>query len=109
MATATGSLASDYVLANRLFHMALVRPGVGRVTLQIVEQLHVLAERYVRVHLQPAGRARRAAREHQEILDAWLARSAPAVATLISRHIQKTLTDIREQLATRGGGSEPLA
>lgn len=104
MGAADGPQSPDYVLANRLFHLALVRPGVGRVTGQMVERLHVLAERYVRVHLQPAGRAGRAVLEHQEILDAWLARASPRVAALTAGHIRKTLADVQEQLA---GVAEP--
>src|SRR5438552_18953182 len=37
------------------------------VTSEVLYRLHTLSERYVRLHLQPAGRVTRAAREHHEI------------------------------------------
>ena len=47
---------------NRAFHIALVKPGGNRITTSIVARLHVLADRYVRKHLEPQGRVPRAAR-----------------------------------------------
>jgi DNA-binding GntR family transcriptional regulator len=90
---------ADYVLMNRHFHAALVRPGVGLVTRQLVERLHILAERYVRVHLEAAGRDARASAEHRALLETWLARDAAGIATLTREHIAGTLRDLREQLA----------
>ena len=86
------------VLLNRGFHLALVRPGGRHVTSQLVERLHVLAERYVHKHLEPAGRHARAHREHRGLLKAWMARDADAVTTLLSEHIAVTLDDLRTQL-----------
>lgn len=83
---------------NRGFHLALVRPGGKHITAQLVERLQVLAERYVRKHLEPAGREARAASEHRVILEAWLARDAALVSRLLSEHILTTLHDLREQL-----------
>jgi DNA-binding GntR family transcriptional regulator len=82
--------------------MALVRPGVGLVTAQVVERLNVLAERYVRMHLEPVGRDSRAHVEHRVLLDAWLDRDAHLVAELSTAHITATLEDIRHQLALNG-------
>ncbi len=86
------------VLLNRAFHLALVRPGGREVTTQLVERLHVLAERYVHKHLEPAGRNTRAQNEHRELLDAWLARDVERVTTLLVQHIATTLDDLRAQL-----------
>ncbi|QWP77943.1 GntR family transcriptional regulator [Lysobacter sp. K5869] len=83
---------------NRAFHLALVGPGGRQITAQLVERLQVLAERYVRKHLEPAGREARAAHEHQAILDAWLQRDAAVVDQLLSTHILTTLHDLRVQL-----------
>ncbi|MEO5559591.1 MAG: GntR family transcriptional regulator [Dokdonella sp.] len=90
--------ALDMVTLNRAFHLALVAPGERRVTAQLVERLHVLAERYVRKHLEPAGREARAKSEHRAILKAWLARDAKRVGQLLTRHIASTLGDLRQQL-----------
>jgi DNA-binding GntR family transcriptional regulator len=89
----------DHMILNRNFHTALVRPGVGLVTAQIVDRLNVLAERYVRVHLEPVGSDARAKAEHRELLAAWVARDPARVRTLLSAHIQATLNDVRQQLA----------
>ena len=86
------------VLLNRAFHLALVRPGGREVTTQLVERLHVLAERYVHKHLEPAGRNTRAQHEHRELLQAWLARDVERVTTQLAQHIATTLDDLRAQL-----------
>jgi DNA-binding GntR family transcriptional regulator len=88
----------EHVTANRLFHMALVRPGAGVVTIQILERLHVLAERYVRVHLEPLGRNTRASEEHRNLMSAWVQRDASQVNTLTLEHIRGTMADLENQL-----------
>ena len=84
---------------NRLFHLALIQPSGQALTVGILERLQVLAERYVRRHLEPAGRRARARREHAALLDAWLARDGAEVAKLTRRHIAETLRDLKTQLA----------
>ncbi len=83
---------------NRAFHLALVRPCGRRVTTNIVARLHVLADRYVRKHLEPKGRFLRAEAEHHEILDAWLAGRSTRVRKLIAEHLEHTLADLRTAL-----------
>lgn len=90
---------SDRGAANRAFHLALVRPANRPVTFDIVERLHVLADRYVRKHLEPRGRDARADAEHRILLDAWLARDGKAVASRLDAHIASTLADLETQLA----------
>lgn len=87
---------------NRSFHLALLRPSRQLITVNILERLHILSERYVRKHLEPLGRDERANEEHRGILDAWLARDVEAVRTLTAAHIEKTLDDLRQQLAITG-------
>ncbi|RNF86116.1 GntR family transcriptional regulator [Montanilutibacter psychrotolerans] len=86
------------VSLNRAFHLALLHGAGRQVTAQLVERLHVLAERYVRKHLEPEGRDVRADSEHRAILDAWLARDAALVTGLLTEHIAETLDDLRLQL-----------
>lgn len=88
----------DIVTTNHHFHMALIRPGAGLVTYQIIDRLHVLAERYVRVHLQPYGRDARAQQEHRDLLNSWLSAKAARVEALSASHIQGTLDDLLLQL-----------
>ena len=97
-AAATNNLA-EVALRNREFHSAMVRPGNRTLTMQLVERLLILSERYVIAHVQPAGRGSRAHQEHRELLDAWLARDAPAIEQLVALHIEGTRTDLLQQLA----------
>lgn len=87
-------------LLNRAFHLALVRPARQLVTLEIIERLHILSERYVRKHLEPQGRDTRANREHRRLLAAWLARDEVEVAALLHDHIAQTRDDLARQLVT---------
>jgi DNA-binding GntR family transcriptional regulator len=83
---------------NRAFHLALVQPGGQHVTTNIVARLHVLADRYVRKHLEPKGRFVHAEAEHHEILDAWSSQRDARVRKLITEHLEHTLRDLRAAL-----------
>ncbi|KQT34877.1 GntR family transcriptional regulator [Sphingomonas sp. Leaf412] len=84
---------------NRAFHLALIRPARQPITATVLERLHVMGERYVRKHLEPLGRDRRANDEHAELLHSWLARDVAHVALLMRAHVAKTMADLRRQLA----------
>lgn len=108
--TASRADVHSAVRFNRTFHLSLVRPGGRHVTTQLVERLQVLAERYVRKHLEPEGREARASSEHHEILEAWLARDSARVADLLCAHIVSTLNDLRlqlEQIDSTGDAGKP--
>ncbi len=83
---------------NRAFHTALVTPGGRHITARTVMRLHVIADRYVRKHLEPLGRHVRAEEEHEQILAAWLERRSSEVSRLIHQHLEHTLEDLRKQL-----------
>ncbi|WP_136162669.1 GntR family transcriptional regulator [Sphingomonas flavalba] len=83
---------------NRAFHMALLRPAGQPIVLGILRRLHVMADRYVRKHLEPLGRDERANEEHREILAIWLARDLDNIRVLTERHLEKTRDDLRQQL-----------
>lgn len=93
--------------SNRAFHLALVQPCGQRLTTDIVARLHVLADRYVRKHLEPNGRVLRAETEHHEMLDAWINRKEAKVRKLITEHLEHTLGDLRSAL--RGPDLKPVA
>ncbi|KQN05351.1 MULTISPECIES: GntR family transcriptional regulator [unclassified Sphingomonas] len=82
---------------NRAFHAALVRAPGRELTVQLVERLSVLAERYVVAHLRPAGRGDRAHVEHKLLLDAWLAGDGPAVEAMLKGHLIATIEDLRAE------------
>jgi DNA-binding GntR family transcriptional regulator len=83
---------------NRAFHLALLRPSGHPLSVNILERLHVLSERYVRKHLEPLGRDERANEEHSEMIEAWLARDGATVRELTVAHIRKTMDDLMVQL-----------
>ena len=88
--------------SNRAFHLALVQPGGHVITTNLVSRLHVLADRYVRKHLEPKGRVLRAEAEHHEMLDAWTNRRDARVRKLITSHLTRTLEDLRSVLRPAG-------
>lgn len=83
---------------NRAFHLALVRPSGRGVTIETVDRLLALSERYVRVHLGENRRLDRASHEHETLLNAWLDRRIDVVRREAQAHIRATLTDLRGQL-----------
>jgi DNA-binding GntR family transcriptional regulator len=94
---------------NRAFHLALVQPCGQHVTTNIVARLHVLADRYVRKHLEPKGRVLRAEAEHHEMLDAWINRRDAKVRKLITSHLEHTLGDLRAVLPPSATARPPAA
>jgi DNA-binding GntR family transcriptional regulator len=84
---------------NRSFHLSLIRPCRRPLTINFLERLQILSERYVRKHLEPLGRDERANEEHRELLQTWLRRDRKAVGAMMRKHISQTLADLRKQLA----------
>jgi DNA-binding GntR family transcriptional regulator len=83
---------------NRAFHLSLVRPCRQNVTIDILERLHVLSDRYVCKHLEPLGRNTRADSEHDALLETWLSNDSKRLSLLAYMHIANTLEDLRQQL-----------
>jgi DNA-binding GntR family transcriptional regulator len=81
---------------NRAFHLALAAPARRPVTMQLLERLLVLSERYVRTHFELQGRAERAHAEHEIVL--WTRRAQAELAQATAVHIETTLADLRRQL-----------
>lgn len=90
----------DVANRHREFHAALVRPGGRVLTVQLVERLAILSERYIIAHLRSAENKARARREHRALVDAWLARDGVRVEELLTMHIRETLDDLDRQLAS---------
>lgn len=89
---------TDVGRRNREFHLALVRPSGRGVTVETVDRLLALSERYVRVHLGEHRRLDRASHEHETLLQAWLDRRTEVVRREARAHIRATLIDLRAQL-----------
>jgi DNA-binding GntR family transcriptional regulator len=99
-ALTTGDLKSSGDL-NSAFHFALVVPRLQPVTSETLSRLHTLAQRYVRMHLQRAGRVKRAIEEHTRLHAAWAARDAKEARRLCQAHIEETLEELSEALSPK--------
>jgi DNA-binding GntR family transcriptional regulator len=82
---------------NREFHIALTRPCRRDLTMQLIERLQIMSERYSYKHLEPAGRGDRAHLEHTVLLKTWLSRNSKRAEELAATHITGTLIDLRRQ------------
>jgi DNA-binding GntR family transcriptional regulator len=97
-ALATQSLGNIADL-NSAFHLALIVPRSRPVTFEILSRLHTLSQRYVRMHLLPAGRMRRATREHNALFATWAKGDARGTRRLTQRHIEETRDELAEFLS----------
>jgi DNA-binding GntR family transcriptional regulator len=88
---------------NSRFHLALVVPRLQPVSNEVLYRLHTLAQRYVRLHLVPAGRSTRATREHTALHAAWLAGRVREVRSLARAHIEETRRELSSYLSSRDG------
>ena len=96
-AMAAGDLPDSGDL-NAAFHISLVVRRRHPVTAEALQRLHTLSQRYVRLHLLPSGRLRRARHEHDALGEAWLAGRVAEVRRLSRRHLESTLDDLRQVL-----------
>ncbi len=88
---------------NCTFHLALVVPRLQPVTSETLSRLHTLSQRYVRMHLQRAGRVKRAIKEHGALYEAWAAKNAKEARRLCQAHIQGTEAELSDALLPKLG------
>jgi DNA-binding GntR family transcriptional regulator len=86
---------------NSAFHLALIVPRLQPVTNETLSRLHTLSQRYVRMHLQPAGRVKRATQEHTALFEAWKGGKAQEARRLTQAHIEETRRELVEALKKR--------
>ena len=96
-AMASGELRHSGDL-NFAFHLALAVPRVQPVTGEILYRLHTLSQRYVHLHLLPAGRMKRAVKRHRALYDAWLSRKTKEAIRLTEEHIVEIRDELRAAL-----------
>lgn len=85
---------------NRDFHLALIVPALQPATTEVLGRLHILCQRYVRMHLLPPGRIKRAVREHTALYDAWSAGKAKLAGELTRGHIEAIRDDLAPGVST---------
>ena len=90
---------------NCAFHLALIVPRLQPVSFEILSRLHTLSQRYVQMHLLPAGRMRRATREHNALHESWSAGRSKEAARLTQRHIEETRDELSQSLLGKQRGS----
>jgi DNA-binding GntR family transcriptional regulator len=83
---------------NRAFHLSLIVPRLQPITAEILNRLHTLSQRYVRMHLLPPGRVKRATQEHTDLYQAWTSRNISEVIRLTHVHIETTRDDLAQLL-----------
>lgn len=83
---------------NRAFHIALIVPRIQPVTAEMLSRLHTLSQRYVRMHLLPPGRVKRANEQHGALYEAWINGNAAEAASLTHAHIETTRDDLAQLL-----------
>jgi DNA-binding GntR family transcriptional regulator len=83
---------------NSAFHLSLIVPSRQPVTAEVLTRLHTMSQRYVRMHLKPKGRTKRAAQEHTALFQAWSARRTREARNLAEAHIQETRDELAEAL-----------
>lgn len=87
----------EHVRFNRKFHMALMAPSIGTITFHIINQISILAERYVRIHLEPYARGQEALIDHRKIFDSWMQKDIKTLKKLSKKHLQNTLSDLEKE------------
>jgi DNA-binding GntR family transcriptional regulator len=83
---------------NRTFHLSLIVPRLQPITAEVLNRLHALSQRYVRMHLLPRGRIKRASKEHTQLYEAWAAGKTSEASRLTHAHIEATREDLARLL-----------
>ncbi len=83
---------------NSAFHLGLIVPHRQPVTAETLTRLHTMSQRYVRMHLKPKGRTKRATQEHVALFQAWAARKAREARNLAQWHVESTRDELAEAL-----------
>ena len=92
---AAGGMPSEIGRLNRQFRLALSCTAANPLTGQIMRRLHGLSELYAGKYLAPAHREDRDLIAYHDMLRAWSAGRAQAVADLVRRHLEVTLSYLR--------------
>ena len=90
-------MSDEWSAAHMAFHAALVSACSSPWLLKLRETLYVQSERYRRLSVSFDGIPRDLNREHQEIMEAALARNKKLAGTRMARHLQLTAESLLAQ------------
>ena len=79
---------------NTRFHLSLYEAAQRPQTLELVQNLLVKSDRYIRVHLALAGGVDNAEREHAALLECCRERHIDAACALLQEHIERSAQEI---------------
>lgn len=97
-AALAASALNDIGNLNSAFHLALTLPHRQPMTAEILKRLHTQSQRYVRMHLLPVGRVRRATSEHNALYEAWATGDSREASLLTAQHIEETRDELAQVL-----------
>ncbi|MEJ2435056.1 MAG: FCD domain-containing protein, partial [Pseudolabrys sp.] len=105
----SGMISPEWSKEHRTFHQALVAACNSRTMLTIRESLFEKAERYVALSIMSKSQPRNDVAEHEQIMQAALARNVTRALTLNREHIQRTLNKVAKSLESHPEFSRPAA
>ena len=79
---------------NTEFHLTLYRPAGRHKTLELVHNLMINSDRYIRFHLLLAGGVAKADPEHHALLQLCQAKDSEAACQLLQKHILEAADEI---------------
>ncbi len=109
MAAARNTDARMWLAANAEFHAAVYRRANRPRTIELIEQLRRLTDRYVFMHLQEIGAAGHFGSEHEEILAAVESGDAAGTARLTGAHLANAHDNILGYLLDHPSVLDPHA
>jgi DNA-binding GntR family transcriptional regulator len=101
--------ARTWLAANTEFHAAVYRRANRPRTIELIEHLRRLTDRYVYLHLEVIGRAGHINSEHEEILAAVERRDAAGAARLTSKHLATAHDNIVDHFVDNPSVLDPRA
>lgn len=101
--------ARTWLAANTEFHAAVYRRANRPRTIELIEHLRRLTDRYVYLHLEVIGQTGHIGSEHDDILAAVESGDAATTARLTSEHLGKTHDHILEYLVDHPSVLDPYA
>lgn len=101
--------ARTWLAANTEFHAAVYRRSSRPRTIELIEHLRRLTDRYVYLHLEVIGQTGHFGSEHEEILSAVERGDAAATARLTSEHLIEAHDHILDYLVDHPSVLDPHA